>query len=264
MGGRGASSGMARIKRGNSKSGTYLIANWNSGYDNNGNANLQKWQNQTDENKAARYLAKLNGDWTIQNGEVVDANGNRVNDKFGFYDSEFQKFAMAMDMNSKPQVMNDKAFDAMVKAKNLQVLYRGESGQTAADRFMNADYNHTGAGSYGEGHYFSTEYGVAKDYAQEKSRYNGTGIVETMVLSPSARAIRYSDLQSAYNSLSPQLQRSLTKAGQNTTASYWSNGEAFLAAKLGYNVVAIDSFGGTYNYAIDRSAFIVKKTLERV
>lgn len=250
-------------QRGTTIGGTDLEANWTPGFDDNGNPQVIKLQSQNDEDKLARFMSKVNDDLTFRNGKYYDKNGNEVSDQFPFYDGEYQKFSLAMGLNAKPQVMPDKQFDAMVRQNGLQVLYRGESGQAAADRFMTSDLGHTGTGSYGDGYYFSTSKSTAIDYAQMKSGWNGTGKVETMVLSPTARAIRYSDLQKAYNSLSPRLQRALQKAGQSAKgASYDNSGEAQLALRLGYNVVAVDSWGGDYCYAIDRSAFIIRKTVE--
>lgn len=191
------------------------MANWTPGFDDNGNPQVLKLQSQNDEDKLSRFMSKVNDDLTFRNGKYYDKNGNEVSDQFPFYDGEYQKFSLAMGLNAKPQVMPDKQFDAMVRQNGLQVLYRGESGQAAADRFMTSDLGHTGTGSYGDGYYFSTEKSTAIDYARMKSGWNGTGKVETMVLSPTARAIRYSDLQNAYNSLSPKLQRALQKAGQS-------------------------------------------------
>lgn len=258
----GAGAGSGIPKKGSKTSGHDLIANYNSGFDDNGNAQVTKWQGQVDD-KAARFLSKANDDYTFRNGQFYDKNGNVITDQYGFYDGEYQKFSFAMGLNAKPQVMDDAAFDAMVQQNNLQLLYRGESGQNAADRFMKADLGHTGVGSFGDGYYFSTDKSNAIGYAQMKSNYNGTGKVETMVLSPTARAIKYTDLEAKFSSLSPKLRSALSAAGRSASAGYNNSGEAQLALKLGYNVVAVDYAGGrTYCYALDRSAFIVKKSLQ--
>lgn len=250
-------------KRGQKVSDHDLIAEYSPGFDDNGNPQVTKWQQQADENKAARFLSKVNDDYTYRNGKFVDSNGNVISDKYGFYDGEYQKFTMALGLNAKPQVMDDKAFDAMVAKNNLQLLYRGESGQNAADRFYDADISHTGVGNYGDGSYFSTRKSDAIGYAQEKSHYSGTGKVETMVLSPTAHAIKYSELHKIYNSLSPRLRSALDKAGSSAyNSGYGNKGEAQLALRLGYNVVACDDWGRTYCYALDRSAFIVRRSLE--
>ena len=261
--GAGAGAGNGIPKKGSKTSGHDLIANFNSGFDDNGNAQVTKWQGQVDD-KAARFLSKANDDYTFRNGKFYDKNGNVISDQYGFYDGEYQKFSFAMGLNAKPQVMDDAAFDAMVRKNNLQLLYRGESGQNAADRFMNADIGHTGVGNFGDGYYFSTDKDDAIGYARYKSNYNGTGKVETMVLSPTARAIKYSDLEAKFASLSPKLRSALSAAGGSARGSgYGNSGEAQLALKLGYNVVAVDYAGGrTYCYALDRSAFIVKKSLQ--
>ena len=159
--------------------------------------------------------------------------------------------------------MDDKSFDAMVKANNLQVLYRGESGQEAADRFMNDELSHIGAGNYGSGYYFSTRKSDAIGYAQSKSKFSGNGKLETMVLSPTARAIKHSDLVNLMSKASPKFLKALGIAGRSDNSGYTNAGEMQFAAKLGYNVIAVDSgWGNTYCFAIDRSAFIVRKSLE--
>ena len=246
---------------GTSTNGHDLVADWNPGFDDNGNPQVQKWQGQVDD-KAASFLSKVDKDYTYRNGKYYDKNGNEISDQYGFYDGEYQKFSMALGINAKPQVMDDKAFDAMVAQNGLQKLYRGESGQNAADRFFNADIAHAGVGNFGDGYYFSTDKSDAISYAQAKSGYNGTGKVETMVLSPTARAIKLSDLKGRMNSLSPKFRRALQIAGNSNTSGYSNAGYAQAALKLGYNVIAIDRGYNTYCVAIDRSAFIVRKSLE--
>lgn len=248
-------------QKGTLTNGSQLEANWNPGFDNNGDPNVAKWQAQEDD-KAARFLSKIDKDYTFSNGKYYDKNGNEISDQFGFYDDESQKFSMALNLNGKPQVMDDAAFDAMVAQNKLQRIYRGESGQNAADRFYNADIGHVGAGSFGAGYYFSTDKGVAIDYARDKSNYTGTGKVETMVLSPTAHAIKLSDLKARMAGMSGRLQRAMEIAGHGNTSPYKNQGYAQAAVKLGYNVIAIDRGYGTYFVAVDRSAFIVRRSLE--
>lgn len=221
------------------------------GWDDNGNPAVQKWQAQ-DPDKAAKFLAKVHN----------DVNYSNYNDGFTFYEGDFQKFSLALGMNDKPTVLPDAQFDAMVKANNLQVVYRGEAGQSQVDRFMNADFSHTGIGSYGDGFYFSDDKGVANMYAQKKGGSNGR--VFKAVLAPTARIITYDDLVSrmqkdgVYSANSgTKLGRALSKQGKSAAAGggkYLNEGEAQYAMKLGYDVVA--GWGG-YHYAVNRSAFIV-------
>ncbi len=216
------------------------------GYDNNGNPQVVKWQGQ-EEDKAARYLAK------VHNG--VDYN-NYV-DGYGFYEGDYQKFSLSLGMNDKPTIIPDKQFDQMVRQNNLQVVYRGEAGQGQVDRFMNADYSHTGVGSFGDGFYFSDDKGTANGYASMKGGAGGR--VLKMALSPNARVITYSDLQNAMAKAGAKMQSALRRQGQSATgASYWNSGEAQFALKLGYNVISDCGYNGSdYHYALTRDAFIV-------
>lgn len=264
MGGRGSKSGLSAT--GSLSAGFQSIAGqigpapngmsslqgvYAPGWDDNGNPAVQKWQGQ-EPDKAARFLAKVHNDVDFAN----------YDDGYGFYEGDFQKFSLAMGMDKGPTVLPDAQFDAMVKANNLQVIYRGEAGQSQVDRFMNAPRSHTGIGSYGDGFYFSDDKSVANSYAQMKGGANGR--VFKAVLSPTARIITYDDLVSRMQqdgvygpSSGSRLGNALYKQGQSARASgakYLNKGQAQYAAKLGYNVVA--GWGG-YHYAIDRSAFIV-------
>lgn len=212
------------------------------GFDDNGNPNVQKWQGQDDETKAMRYLSRIHN----------NTNYDDYPDSYEFYEGDYQKFSLSLGMNDKPQVVSDAQFDQMVKQNNLQVLYRGEAGQTQTDRFMTSDYSHTGVGSYGDGFYFSDQEHVANNYAWTKGGSNGR--IERMALAPTARIITYSALMKEYNKLSPQMQRILYKQGHSANSPYKNDGEAQLALKLGYNVVTM---GDGYHYALTRNAFIV-------
>ena len=211
------------------------------GYTNNNNPNVVKFQGQ-DDDKTARYLAKVNND--------VDTSA--YPDGYAYYPGSFQKWSLAMGLNDKPQVVPDAQFNQIVSQNNLQVLYRGESGQQACDRFMDAKYSHTGIGSYGDGFYFSEDKHVANKYAQHKGGANGRVI--KMALSPTARAITYSDLYNKMYYASSSLQKGLKRAGTADKTKYLNEGEAQYALKLGYNVVTM---GNGYHYAITRDAFIV-------
>ena len=73
----GAGAGNGIPKKGSKTSGHDLIANFNSGFDDNGNAQVTKWQGQVDD-KAARFLSKANDDYTFRIGKFYDKNGNVI------------------------------------------------------------------------------------------------------------------------------------------------------------------------------------------
>ena len=280
MGGRGASSGasgggggiVAGLNANKNQAG-YQNGSWNTlqgvhmpGWDDNANPAIQKWQGQTDD-KAARFLAKNHNDYQFvpdpndpsgrsggyidpKTGEAIDTSG------FNFYQGDFQRFSLATGMNSKPMVVDEKTFDAIQQQTGAQVLYRGEASQSQCDRFMNADYSHTGVGSFGDGYYFSQEAWVANDYADDKGGRNGR--VMKMMLMPSARITNYNSVNSAIAGTSANLKSALLKQGNSAMSAYNNEGQAQMAIKQGYNVVTVSS---DYHYAVDRGCFIVcKKT----
>lgn len=258
MGGRGAGSGRGggggglnagyQATAGQRNSYGRLQGVYQPGYDNNGNPAVQKWQGQT-EDKASRFLARVHN--------TVDYND--YDDGYGFYEGDYQKFSLALGTNDKATVVPDAQFDKIVQANNLQVVYRGEASQRQVDRFMNAEYSHTGVGSYGDGFYFSDNASTANGYASMKGGSGGR--VLKMALSPNARVISYSDLQARMAQAGAGLRSALAKQGMSARAggsSYLNEGEAQYALKLGYNVVAEVGYGGSdYHYALTRDAFIV-------
>lgn len=224
-----------------------LDADYSPGYNDNNNPNLVKWQGQNDDDKAARYLARVHHTDLSQ----YDDNG------YPFYDSDFQRFTLAQGLNAKPQVIPDAQFDQMVAQNNLQVLYRGESGQAACDRFMFADNSHTGTGSYGDGFYFSEDVQTANGYAFQKGGSNGRVI--KMALSPTAKAITWTQLRQEMAKAGIPLQNALRKQGTSAPmAKYHNSGEAQFALKLGYNVITDCQFyGSEYHFVLTRDAVIV-------
>lgn len=256
MGGRGASAGLGggggfaalntafQNQQNAQKNNGGLEGVYQPGYDDNGNPQVVKFQGQ-DDDKTARFLAKVNN----------DVNPDDYSDGYAYYPGSYQKFALAMGLDAKPQVLPDKQFDQLVSQNNLQVLYRGESGQAACDRFMNATHSHTGIGSYGDGFYFTEDTYTANSYAVYKGGANGR--VLKMALSPSARIITYADLQNKMSRMSGKLQSNLGRAGRADKTKYLNDGEAQAALKLGYNVVTL---GSGYHYALTRDAFIVSDT----
>ena len=248
-----------------------LVGVYQPGYDANGNPAVQKWQNQSDDTKAARFLAKTHNDIQMQGydpakgsyAEAVGPNGTVYNDGYGFYQGDYQNFSLALGLNDQPTVVRDATFNQLVKQNNLQVVYRGDTGDSQIDRFMTSTYSHTGVGSYGDGFYFSDNKSTANSYAASKASMatgnRSDGRILKMALSPNARIISYSDLQLAMRNAGAPLTRALSKQGSSaSSASYWNSGEAQFALKMGYNVIAGCGFSGSdYHYALTRDAFIV-------
>lgn len=101
---------------------------YQEGYTDENNPQLMKWQGQTPQ-KSVAFMAKIH-----------NMDYSQYKDKYGFYDGDYQKMSLALGLNKPPTVLSEKEFNAVVKANNLQVLYRGEAGQSQCDRFMTAPY----------------------------------------------------------------------------------------------------------------------------
>ena len=258
MGGRGASG--ARTSRTTllnklygdvtrtTPTGNYALQGvYQSGYDAEGNEQVKKWQGQ-DDDKSASFLSK-----------VSKLDTSNYDDGYVYYDGEFQQFSLALGLDTRPTVLSDSEFESLVKQNGLQRLYRGESGDAAVDRFMNAEHSHTGIGTYGDGYYFSESASTANAYASSKGGINGR--VVKMALAPTARVISYSDLQSRMAQNSSKFRKALDHAGQDNRggSGYFNNGEAQMALKMGYNVVTM---GNGYHYALTRDAFIVSDNVK--
>ncbi len=252
MGGRGSSSGFTSSQGPSLKNLVNQFqqntqqygAGWQTqgDYDNNGNPALIKYQGQEDD-KTANFLASTD--------RTVDfAN---YDDGYSYHDIPLNRLLLRMGVKGGPTVMNDSDFNAYVQQTGQTVMYRGWSGQSAADRFMNAPNNHVGNGIYGDGYYFTPDRGTAKSYS-------GDGTVTKMALSPNARVISYSDLQAKMRATSPRLQSALRHTGtRGSGRTYGSNdGEAQYALKLGYNVV---DMGSGYLYGITADAFVVSRKI---
>lgn len=226
-------------------------------YTDNGNPALVKYQGQEDD-KTARFLASV---WkTTDYGQYDDG--------FAYFDNSFQKLVLRLGLDAKPTVVSEADFNAYVQQTGAEVKYRGVSGESAVDRFKNADHNHPGSGRYGDGHYFTNSLSVAESYARQaasdKFYRDGTPRaprVMKMALSPNARVIDYSTLQQKMAGLSPRLRSALNKAGSSGQNSYGPNsGEAQLALKLGYNCIRVSGGHGSYEIGLTRDAFIVSST----
>ena len=250
MGGRGASSGLIRRT---GKVGSLLQTiqsnqvqngpNWQQqgDYNNGGNPALIKYQGQ-DDDKTANFLAS-----TERN---VDLNDSQYADGYVYHDIPRNKLLLRLGVKGGPQMLSEADFNAYVRQTGQEVVYRGWSGQSSADRFVNAPNNHVGNGRYGDGYYYTPDLHTAKVY--------GNGVVTKMTLSPSARIISYSDLQSRIAQMSPKLQSALRHTGTGGSGRTFSPnvGEAQAALKLGYNVIDV---GGGYRYAVTADALIVSK-----
>lgn len=250
MGGRGASSGLSHttatvnrllqtIQSNQAKSGP----NWQhkGDYDNGGNPALIKYQGQ-DDDKTANFLASTE--------RSIDLNDPQYADGYIYHDIPLNKLLLRLGVKGGPQVVSEADFNAYIRHTGQEVVYRGWSGQSSADRFLNAPNNHVGNGRYGDGYYYTPDLRTAKLY--------GSGIVTKMALSPTARVISYSDLQSRMGQMSPKLQGALHHTGTGGSGRTFAPnaGEAQAALKLGFNVIDV---GGGYRYAVTADALIVSK-----
>lgn len=205
-----------------------------------------KFQGQEDD-KTARFLAKVD--------RTTDYS--QFNDGYGFRDNPYQKLVLQLGLNKPPTVVSDAQFNAIAKQTGAEVFYRGWSSESSADRFMQAQYTHTGTGLYGDGIYFANNISTAASYGIGR----GQNAITKMMLSPNARVVDYNALVSSMPSGSSQLGKSLRYAGSGASRSYGRNsGESQWALKMGYNVIKVDAgFGEPYYVGLTRDAFIVSK-----
>ena len=206
-------------------------------YTDNNNPALLKWQNQTDDTKTARYLAKLGKAQT----PAQDAEG------YSYHQSQFQNMVIDMNLNAPVYAKLSAAeFNQYCQQNGLTPIYRGwESGQSSKDRFENAAASHTGAGRHGEGYYFGS--------ASTASGYNG-GALSVAALSPAARVVDVSEVQSRISASGARA--AFNKSGHVASSSYMPNqGESQMALKMGYNVIRT-----SWCYVVlTRDAVVVKK-----
>lgn len=213
--------------------------NSNPDYNDNGNPQLVKWQNQTDENKMAAFLAKMGKQQT----PAQDAEG------YAYYQSAFQNMVIQMGLNAPVFAKLSKSdFDKYVAANGLTPIYRGwQGGKASKDRFENAAMSHTGTGMYGEGFYFGS--------ASTASGYSG-GALTKAALSPNARVVDLNTVRGALSGLGGKVQSAFSHSGHVPGSSFQPNhGEAQMALKMGYNVIRTD-----WSYVIlTRDAVVVQK-----
>lgn len=191
-------------------------------YTDNGNPQLLKWQQQTDD-KSANFLAKVDKNTDL--AQIQQATG----DKWAFHDNPQQKLVQSMNLNGKATVLSESDFNKYVQQTGATVLYRGWSGQDAVDRFKKSPNSHIGNGINGDGYYLAPNKSTAKGYG-------GTGT--KMALSPTARVVSLDDVNQAIANASPKFRSALQKAGSGGTRTYGSNrGQAQMALKMGYNTI---------------------------
>ena len=212
--------------------------NQNPDYNDNGNPELVKWQQQSDEDKMARYLAKLGKQQT----PAQDAEG------YAYHQSPFQNMVLAQGLNAPVFAKLSAADFATYCAQNgLTPIYRGwDGGPSSKMRFENAQTSHTGTGMYGEGYYFGNQ--------NTASGYSG-GAMTVAALSPNARVVDVNTVRNELSKLGGKAQSAFQKSG-HTPSPYQDNiGEAQMALKMGYNVIRTD-----WCYCIlTRDAVVIRK-----
>lgn len=245
-GGNGSLNGLisayGRSIRSSSRAGQGNGANSFNGHEGNmtgdytadNNPALMKWQDQSDDTKVNRYLAKLGKTTTPSK----DAQG------YAYKQSPYQNMVIDQNLNAPVYAkLSASEFTKYCRATGLTPFYRGWSGPASKNRFHSADAFHTGTGMYGEGIYFGS-----------KSTANSYGRTQTKAaLSPNARVVDLDVVQKA-------LGRSRSKAAfsnSGKTNSNFSNnsGEAQMALKMGYNVIRT-----SWSYVVlTRDAVVVQK-----
>ena len=204
-------------------------------YDNYGNPATVKWQQQTDDAKTSRYLAKLGKQQT----PAADAEG------YTYHQSSFQNMVIDQNLNAPVYAKLSKSeFAQYCRQNGLTPIYRGWSGQASMDRFENAAASHTGAGMYGEGYYFGDK--------STASSYGST--MSVAALSPAARVVDLSTVQAAIRRSGAS--SAFSRSGQTASSGYGNNiGEAQMAIKMGYNVIRT---GWSY-VVLTRDAVVIQK-----
>lgn len=207
-------------------------------YDGNGNAELIKYQQQTDDTKTEKFLAGLS-----KKTDVID--NLQTNEQWGFYNNPMQKMILKMGLNDKPTVLSKKDFDALATKTGAEVLSRGWSSDSSRDRFTESEFTHIGTGRYGDGLYFGSK-STASGYGSSMS---------TVMLSPNARVIDVRTLRSMMPKTGG-LATTLRYSGTTGERQYYNDigGESQWALKLGYNVID----AGWCKCVLTRDALIVR------
>ena len=206
-------------------------------YTNDNNPALLKWQNQTDDNKVAAYLAKLGKAAT----PGQDAEG------IPYHQSPFQNMVIDQNLNAPVFAkLSDADFAKYCQQNGLTPIYRGWTGGTSSQqRFESAKASHTGTGMYGEGFYFGSQ-GTAGSYG---------GVTTVAALSPKARVVDLATVQSALSKLPPRVRSAFKYSGATNSNFQNNSGEAQMALKMGYNVIRT-----SWSYVVlTRDAVVIKK-----
>lgn len=262
FGGRGSSSGGASGGGGGNSAGgasganlaqEFTSANTGVGdYDGGGNPELQKWQQMSDADMG-HYLHQISDNTSL---------AQDPNDPWGYHDNEFQKMVTHMGLNSQATVLSESDFDDYLRKTGQTAMYRGVSGQSAADRTLYSPNNHVGNGMYGDGNYFTTpgDRSTAVGYMRQSGGTNGR--ILKAALSPNARIVDHSVVQAEIAKLSRRSQRALKKAGTgNVSARTFATniGEAQMALKMGYNVI----HNGWNINVLTRDALVISSSVRK-
>lgn len=248
MGGRGGSSGIggrsfqALMRDWNRESAKGADWQYTGDYNDDGNQNLIKYQGQ-DDDKTGNFL----------HGTENNINFSDYDDGYEYHDIPLNKLLLRLGIKGKPTELSDADFDKYIQQTGQQEFYRGWSSKSSADRMLDAKNNHVGNGRYGDGYYFTPDYGTAQSYASF-----GSGVVQRVALSPKARVISLSRLRQQMRGMSSKLQSSLNHTGNGGSGRTYSGnrGEAQAALKLGYNVIDV---GSGFYVAVTRDAFVVSR-----
>ena len=196
---------------------------------------------------------------------------NHLNDK----NDPTQRLIFTIGLNTPPQVMDAKSFNAFMKANNIpqsQIMAREVGGgkfrttsgamrhltsQQVAQMWTSDPYNYIGGKhggqALGAGAYFDMNGGKGTGYAR-----GGTKTVA--ILNPqTARVISMNQLNTkaaAWARTHPQADRQIRKMARSSQASFGNATASLYASVLGYNVI---SSPGGYHNVIDRGAVIVRQ-----
>lgn len=228
-------------------------------------------------NDTASKFAKMSDDQLAR--AVTSSKNVDMPDHIADVRNFTQQFVYENQLNSKPTVLDSKAFDSYIKTNNIsdsQVLARevdpisfttrnnvkiNYTSQDVADIFKAGDINYIGGkrgGSlYGYGSYFANV-GINGSTGYGSSRK----AVVRAVLSKDARCIKRDDINSEWSSFvskRPKLKNAVSGAISNIGDDY-----SVKALLMGYNVITSDTPArgkyamDTYFNVLDRSAVVCR------
>ena len=171
-------------------------------------------------------------------------------------ESRAQKFAYALDLNSKPILLNSADFQQYMKDNNIpmsEMLTQSRGNPNSLTSYMNSQYNYLGGriggDAHGEGQYFAKTNGTNTGYG---------GKSMNAVLNPkTAKVVNESQLQTIYNNMSPALKKAVSN-------KYGEFNPYMVAASAGYNVIKVDKgYHGKLGYTVvlDRAATVVENRI---